>query len=245
MRTLSRRRREAPVVEIEYLKEGDEAPTHALVEPYTIERELPVWRVHTWDRTVDGPRTYRLDRMRSARLTDAIASSHGTASTRTTSPSRAVAPALALAADRTLEARARRAGADGQVGRLRRAVQDGGVAPLRGARRPRRDGRARARVDAACSRRTRARRSRRSSGSARDGSGRQRKPESRARAGILPELERPAVRLGDRPRNPEAEPARPGPAHATCEDVDRRVDPRPVVRHVDDDRSVVLADARS
>ena len=30
----------------------------------------PVWRVHTWDRTVDGPRTYRLDRMRSARLTD-------------------------------------------------------------------------------------------------------------------------------------------------------------------------------
>jgi len=26
--------------------------------------------VHTWDRSVDGPRTYRLDRMRSARLTD-------------------------------------------------------------------------------------------------------------------------------------------------------------------------------
>jgi predicted DNA-binding transcriptional regulator YafY len=32
-------------------------------------RELPVWRIHTWDRTVDGPRTYRLDRMRSARVT--------------------------------------------------------------------------------------------------------------------------------------------------------------------------------
>jgi proteasome accessory factor BC len=29
-----------------------------------------VWRVHTWDRTVDGARTYRLDRMRSATLTD-------------------------------------------------------------------------------------------------------------------------------------------------------------------------------
>ena len=28
-----------------------------------------MWRVHTWDRTADGPRTYRLDRMRSARLT--------------------------------------------------------------------------------------------------------------------------------------------------------------------------------
>ena len=34
-----------------------------------IERELPVWRVHTWDLTVDGARTFRLDRMRSARLT--------------------------------------------------------------------------------------------------------------------------------------------------------------------------------
>ena len=58
------------VVEIEYLKEGDDAPNLRQVEPYTIERELPVWRVHTWDRSVDGARTFRLDRMRSARLTD-------------------------------------------------------------------------------------------------------------------------------------------------------------------------------
>jgi proteasome accessory factor C len=58
------------VVEIEYLKEGEESPSLRRVEPYTIERELPVWRVHTWDRTVDAPRTFRLDRMRSARLTD-------------------------------------------------------------------------------------------------------------------------------------------------------------------------------
>jgi proteasome accessory factor BC len=58
------------VVELEYLKEGEESPTLRRVEPYTIERELPVWRVHTWDRTVDGARTFRLDRMRSARLTD-------------------------------------------------------------------------------------------------------------------------------------------------------------------------------
>jgi proteasome accessory factor C len=57
------------LVEIEYLKEGDERPSRRLVEPYTIERELPVWRVHTWDRTVDAARTFRLDRMRSARLT--------------------------------------------------------------------------------------------------------------------------------------------------------------------------------
>ena len=45
-------------------------PTLRLVEPYTIERELPVWRVHTWDRSVDAARTFRLDRMRSARLTN-------------------------------------------------------------------------------------------------------------------------------------------------------------------------------
>jgi predicted DNA-binding transcriptional regulator YafY len=58
------------VVEFEYLKEGEDKPSFRFVEAYTIERELPVWRVHTWDRTADGARTFRLDRMRSARLTD-------------------------------------------------------------------------------------------------------------------------------------------------------------------------------
>jgi predicted DNA-binding transcriptional regulator YafY len=57
------------VVEVEYLKEGDDSPSLRRVEPYTIERELPVWRVHTWDLGVDAPRTFRLDRMRSARST--------------------------------------------------------------------------------------------------------------------------------------------------------------------------------
>jgi predicted DNA-binding transcriptional regulator YafY len=57
------------VVEIEYMKEGDDSPSLRQVEPYTIERELPVWRVHTWDLSVDAARTFRLDRMRSARLT--------------------------------------------------------------------------------------------------------------------------------------------------------------------------------
>ncbi len=57
------------VVEIEYMKEGDDSPSIRRVEPYTIERELPVWRVHTWDLGVDAARTFRLDRMRSARLT--------------------------------------------------------------------------------------------------------------------------------------------------------------------------------
>jgi len=70
VRTLSTGADKRRVVEIEYLKEGEETPSTRLVEPYSFERELPVWRVHTWDRTVDGPRTYRLDRMRSASLTD-------------------------------------------------------------------------------------------------------------------------------------------------------------------------------
>ena len=70
VRTLSDAVEKRRVVEIEYLKEGDETPTTRSVEPYSFERELPVWRVHTWDRTADGPRTYRLDRMRSAHLTD-------------------------------------------------------------------------------------------------------------------------------------------------------------------------------
>jgi predicted DNA-binding transcriptional regulator YafY len=69
VRTLSDGAEKRRLVELEYLKEGEEEPTTRLVEPYTIERELPFWRVHTWDRTVDGPRTYRLDRMRSATLT--------------------------------------------------------------------------------------------------------------------------------------------------------------------------------
>jgi proteasome accessory factor BC len=62
-----RRRR---LVEIEYLKEEETAPSAHLVEPYTIERRLPHWYVHTWDHTRDDERSFRLDRMRSARLTD-------------------------------------------------------------------------------------------------------------------------------------------------------------------------------
>jgi predicted DNA-binding transcriptional regulator YafY len=70
VRVLSEAAEKRRVVEIEYLKEGDDSPSLRRIEPYTIERELPVWRVHTWDRTVDAARTFRLDRMRSATLTD-------------------------------------------------------------------------------------------------------------------------------------------------------------------------------
>ncbi|MGH3009703.1 MAG: helix-turn-helix transcriptional regulator [Gaiellaceae bacterium] len=67
--TLARGMRERQLVEIEYQKEVDSEPSTRLVEPYSLERQLPNWYVHTWDRTSDGARSFRLDRMRSASLT--------------------------------------------------------------------------------------------------------------------------------------------------------------------------------
>jgi proteasome accessory factor C len=66
--TLSRGIRERRLVELDYLKEGEEEVSTHLVEPYALERRLPYWYVHTWDRTREGERSFRLDRMRSARL---------------------------------------------------------------------------------------------------------------------------------------------------------------------------------
>jgi proteasome accessory factor BC len=68
--TFSRASREHQLVEIEYQKEGEQTYSQHLVEPYKLERSLPYWYVHTWDRTRDGERSFRLDRMRSAAMTD-------------------------------------------------------------------------------------------------------------------------------------------------------------------------------
>jgi proteasome accessory factor C len=68
--TLTQGIREGRLVELDYLKEGEETTSPHLVEPYSMERKLPHWYVHTWDRTRDGERSFRLDRMRSARLQD-------------------------------------------------------------------------------------------------------------------------------------------------------------------------------
>ena len=56
------------LVEVEYQKEGEQTWSQRLVEPYYLERQLPHWYVHTWDRTSEGERTFRLDRMRNAKL---------------------------------------------------------------------------------------------------------------------------------------------------------------------------------
>ena len=66
---LARGMREHRLVEIEYQKEVDAQPSTRLVEPYSLERQLPNWYVHTWDRSADAERSFRLDRMRSAKLT--------------------------------------------------------------------------------------------------------------------------------------------------------------------------------
>jgi predicted DNA-binding transcriptional regulator YafY len=68
VKTLSEAIRERRLVEIEYQKEGEETPSQRIVEPYTLERELPHWYVHTWDRTNSAEKSFRLDRMRSAKL---------------------------------------------------------------------------------------------------------------------------------------------------------------------------------
>jgi proteasome accessory factor BC len=58
---------EQRVVELEYLKPESTEITTRTVEPYSIERRLPHWYVHTWDLDRDEPRSYRLDRMRKAK----------------------------------------------------------------------------------------------------------------------------------------------------------------------------------
>jgi proteasome accessory factor C len=67
--TLARGMREHKLVEIEYLKEMEAKPSTRIVEAYALERQMPNWYVHTWDRTSGAERSFRLDRMRSAKLT--------------------------------------------------------------------------------------------------------------------------------------------------------------------------------
>ena len=59
---------EHKLVEIEYLKPEEQEVATRTVEPYSIERRLPFWYVHTWDTERDQARSYRLDRMRRAKV---------------------------------------------------------------------------------------------------------------------------------------------------------------------------------
>jgi proteasome accessory factor BC len=64
--TLTRAIDDHKLVEIEYLKPEEQEVVNRTVEPYSIERRLPHWYVHTWDVERDQARSYRLDRMRNA-----------------------------------------------------------------------------------------------------------------------------------------------------------------------------------
>ena len=70
VRTLSEAMEQHRVVEIAYLKEGEDEEQVRRIEPYSFERVMPHWLVHTYDLTAGGSRSYRLDRMRSATKTD-------------------------------------------------------------------------------------------------------------------------------------------------------------------------------
>jgi proteasome accessory factor BC len=59
--------RDQRLVDIEYQKEGEKQPTKRMVEPYQLERQLPHWYVHSYDRTSEGERSFRLDRIRSGK----------------------------------------------------------------------------------------------------------------------------------------------------------------------------------
>ena len=135
--------RDHRLVEIEYLKEGESEASTRLVEPYTLERELPNWRVHTWDRTRDGERSFRLDRMRSAKAVEgALRAARGL---RAAGPARRPHGAhLVLAGDLALADREGRAAARGRRGARRARGREPGVARRRGVRAPRRGGRPRA-----------------------------------------------------------------------------------------------------
>jgi proteasome accessory factor C len=76
--TLTRAIDRKRLVELEYLKpESTEVETRT-IEPYGIERRLPHWYVHTWDVDRDAPRSYRLDRTRTAKeLTTVFAPREG------------------------------------------------------------------------------------------------------------------------------------------------------------------------
>ena len=238
VRALSDGAEKRRVVELEYLKEGEEEPTTRLVEPYTIERELPFWRVHTWDRTVDGPRTYRLDRMRSARLTrERFEPREGF------DPNYLAEPAVALLWHAPPIARWKlERGARGLTDKsaisdvtfkteewlLSEVLADRGeTVVLEPASMRRAVGRA-------------PRRSNRSSASARGGSGRQRKPESRARAGpaassSVPPCASAIARESQRPSPDDPAPLEPRAKRSSC-----RLHARPVVDDVDDDPPVPL-----
>ena len=58
------------VLELEYYKESEDELVTRRVEPYVLMNGPESWYVHAWDLGRDGSRTFRLDRIKTARATD-------------------------------------------------------------------------------------------------------------------------------------------------------------------------------
>jgi proteasome accessory factor BC len=69
IRTFSQAIEDHRIVEIDYVDAEGQA-SERVVEPYAFERELPNWYVHCWDRTREGEKSFRVDRMRRATMLD-------------------------------------------------------------------------------------------------------------------------------------------------------------------------------
>src|SRR5262249_47550839 len=58
IRTFNQAVSEQRLVELEYQKETEDTVSTHLVEPHRLERSLPHWYVHTWDRTRNADRSF-------------------------------------------------------------------------------------------------------------------------------------------------------------------------------------------
>ena len=164
--TLTQAIDEHKLVEIEYLKPEEQEVVTRTVEPYSIERRLPHWYVHTWDVERDQPRSLPARPHAQARsVLDASRSCRARASTRPSCTRATTAriwysPAVARwEVEKGARPLVDGAALAGQVGRQRRvARRRGRLLPRRGDRaraagaaRARRAARARARA-ASCAR---------------------------------------------------------------------------------------------
>src|SRR2546423_68191 len=67
---VSRAIAERRLIELEYYKENEDVFTTRRVEPYQLLNGQEGWYVHAFDPDKDAPRSFRLDRLRTATMND-------------------------------------------------------------------------------------------------------------------------------------------------------------------------------
>jgi len=60
---------ESRLLSLEYYKENEDEFTERTLEPYKLVNGQEGWYIHCWDLDRDGPRSYRLDRVREVEVT--------------------------------------------------------------------------------------------------------------------------------------------------------------------------------